>query len=155
MEKEKAKEKVMRRRPTSKSSNEFSGGEISEVNITPLADVSLTLVIMMMVIAPMVFQSMIEVKASHAVATKTKARVEEKPLYVDITPKGFTLNSKAIETEYELFRLLQKSLVRKKDRTVLITSDKSVPYENVIRILDLVKQSGASNLSLVPRKSVS
>jgi biopolymer transport protein ExbD len=45
---------------------------LNEVNVIPLADVCLTLVIIIMVISPMVMQSMIQVQASQAVAGKFK-----------------------------------------------------------------------------------
>lgn len=128
------------------------GEEVSEVNVTPLADVSLTLVIMMMVISPMIFQSMIEVKSAQAVATGHEARENEKPLFIDITKNGFTVNTKKVGTEYQLMRVLQRQLSRNAARPVLITSAPEVEYQNVIRILDLVKQTGGNNLSLVPRK---
>jgi biopolymer transport protein ExbD len=112
----------------------------------------LTLVIIIMVISPMVMQSMIQVQASQAVAGKFKGSVNEKPLFVDITAKGTTLNNKAMPTEYDLYRALQQRLTGMKERTVLVSSAQDVRYEHVVRVLDIVKQSGALSLSLVPRK---
>lgn len=126
--------------------------ELSDVNVTPLADVSLTLVIMIMVISPMVFQSMIQVQPSQVVAMDTKTDKKDAPLFVDVTPGGFTLNNRPLSSEYELFRKLQRSLSHRRDKTVLISASKKVPYHKVIRTLDIVKQSGALSLSLVPRQ---
>jgi len=112
----------------------------------------LTLIIIIMIVSPMVYQAMIQVKPSQAVATKENERVVEKPIFVDITTKGFTVNNNKISTEYELYRTLQVELSRKRERIVLISSAADVQYQAVVRILDIVKQSGASNLSLVPRK---
>ncbi len=135
----------------SSSTNPDEAGEVSEINITPLADVTLVLLIILMLLSPLAMQSMIQVQASQAVATKSAA-VTEKPLFVDITTAGFTVNSQSMSTELELFRTLQRNLVGKHDKTVLVSSAADVRYENVVRVLDLVKQSGASSLSLVPRK---
>ena len=49
-------------------------------------------------------------------------------------------------------RRLQKSLAARSDKTVLISAESAVVYQNVVRVLDLVRQSGAVSLSLVPRK---
>jgi biopolymer transport protein ExbD len=125
---------------------------IGEVNITPLADVTLVLLIMIMVLSPMALQSMIQVQASQAVSAPSQQSITEKPIFVDITTSGFTLNNNAVGTEYELFRNLQKILSSKSDKTVLISSASDVKYENVVRVLDMVRQSGAVSLSLVPRK---
>ncbi|HND64153.1 MAG TPA: biopolymer transporter ExbD, partial [Elusimicrobiota bacterium] len=54
--------------------------EISEINVVPLADVSLVLLIVLMLITPMVMQSMIQVYASRgAAAVKADQTVKEKP----------------------------------------------------------------------------
>lgn len=136
----------------SSSTNPDDAGEVSEINVTPLADVTLVLLIILMLISPLAMQSMIQVQAAQAVATKSKTAVTEKPLFVDITTAGFTVNSQSVPTEIELFRTLQRNLLGKRDKTVLVSSEADVRYENVVRVLDLVKQSGASSLSLVPRK---
>lgn len=139
----------MRRRST-RQHNEYE--TLAEVNVIPLADVCLTLVIIIMVISPMVMQSMIQVQASQAVSAPSHMKAQEKPLFLDITVKGFTLNDQPLANEYELFRVLQKNLASMRDKTVLISSARDVQYDNVVRVLDLVKQSGAKSLSLVPRK---
>lgn len=134
------------------STDPFDQSEITEINVTPLADVTLVLLIILMILSPMALQSMIQVQAAQAVATRNQNLVSEKPLFVDISKEGFTVNNQPVATEYELFRVLQRNLNIKKDRTVLISSHPDVQYQNVVRILDLVKQSGAISLSLVPRK---
>ena len=123
-----------------------------EINVTPLADVTLVLLIIIMVLSPMALQSMIQVQAAQAVATSVEKRIQEKPLFVDISGAGFKLNNQMMASEYDLFRALQRNLIGKSDRTVLISSAPDVQYEKVVRILDLVRQSGAVSLSLVPRK---
>lgn len=127
--------------------------EVSEVNVIPLADVCLVLVIIILLISPMALQSMIQVQASQAYAHKFKpSELPEKPIFVDITKKGFSVNNVAFGTEYELFRRVQRELSSKNDKTVLISAADNVRYENVVRVLDIIKQSGAVSLSLVPRK---
>jgi biopolymer transport protein ExbD len=132
------------------SINSQEDAEVSEVNVTPLADVTLVLLIMLMIISPMVLQSMIQVQAAQAVAQQSAQ--SEKPLFVDITKNGFKVNNQVVGTEYELFRVLQTNLSQRKDKTVMVSAAPDVVYQNVVRILDLVRQSGAVSLSLVPRK---
>lgn len=136
----------------SSTNDPFEQSEITEVNVVPLADVTLVLLIILMLLSPMALQSMIQVQAAQAVATRNQSMVSEKPLFVDITTDGFTVNNQPVATEYELFRVLQRNMSFKKDKTVLVSSHPSVQYQNVVRILDLVRQSGAVSLSLVPRK---
>lgn len=127
--------------------------EINEINVTPLADVTLVLLIMLMILSPMALQSMIQVQAAQAVAVRSQNALREKPIFVDVTSQGFKINNQIIPTEYELFRFLQKQMSFRRDKTVLISSAADVRYQNVVRVLDLVRQSGAESLSLVPRKA--
>ena len=69
--------------------------EISEINITPMADLSLTLLIILMIVSPMILQSMIRVYASRAaVEAVERQKKVDKPLYIEIRKKGLYLNSK-------------------------------------------------------------
>lgn len=129
--------------------------ELNEVNVIPLADVCLTLVIIIMVVSPMMLQAMIQVQPSQAVATARKDMVAERPLFVDVANGGFTLNGKRIGSEEDLYRQLSRQLLRMTERTVLISAAAEVPYAQVVRILDVVRQSGARSLSLVPRREKS
>lgn len=134
------------------SANQDTEAEITEVNVVPLADVTLVLLILLMVLSPMALQSMIQIQAAAAVASKSKPTISEKPLFVDIRANGYTVNGQDVPTEYELFRVVQRNVAGKRDKTVLISSQPDVKYQNVVRVLDLVRQSGAVSLSLVPRK---
>ena len=130
-----------------------NAAEIAEVNVIPLADICLVLVIIIMLISPLALQSMIQVQAAQAVAHRPeKSSHQEPPLFVDITVKGFTVNNNTVSSEYELFNSVRRSLAVKEDKTVLISSQPQVKYEQVVRVLDIIKQSGAKSLSLVPRK---
>lgn len=126
--------------------------ELSDVNITPLTDLSLTLLIMLMLISPMMIQSMINVVSSEAVESRIKADLKEKPLYIDVTVKGYYLNNNKMKGEEDLFLKLRGELSRKKDKTVLITVESKVKHGRMVKALDLAKQAGAAKLSLLRRK---
>jgi len=125
--------------------------ELVEVNITPLGDVSLTLIIILMVISPMIMQSMIKVHSSKAVKTTQVEKAKEKPLFVRITNEAIYLNTEKMSSEEEFSIRLAKELGNKKDGSVMISANKEVPHGKVVHILDLSKQSGAIKLSLLKR----
>jgi len=123
---------------------------LAEVNITPLGDLSLTLIIIIMVVSPMIMQSMIKVHSSKAVnTTQVEEEEKEKPLFVNITDEAIYLNTQKMESEQEFSMRLAKELAEKKDKSVMITAEKVVPHGKVVHILDLSKQSGAGKLSLL------
>lgn len=125
--------------------------ELAEINVTPLGDVSLTLIIILMVISPMIMQSMIKVHSSKAVKSTQAEKAKEKPLFVRITNEAIYLNTEKMGSEEELSLRLIKELENKRDKAVMITADKEVPHGKVVHILDLSRQSGAVKLSLVKR----
>jgi len=123
--------------------------ELAEVNITPLGDVSLTLIIILMVISPMIMQSMIKVHSSKAVKTTQVEKAKEKPLFVRITDEAIYLNTEKMESEEEFSIRLAKELENKKQKSVMITANREVLHGRVVHILDLSRQSGAVKLSLL------
>jgi biopolymer transport protein ExbD len=87
------------------------GEEISEVNVVPLADVSLVLLIILMLITPMVMQSMIKVFASRgAVAVEADRTVKEKPLFLEVRPEAYVLNTNPLTSELQLLANLRGEL---------------------------------------------
>lgn len=128
------------------------GDEISEINVVPLADISLVLLIILMLITPMVMQSMIKISASGAATAVKVADAEpEKPLIVEVRPEGYWLNQNKMDSSVALQRFLAGELSRKNDRTVIITAAKGVHHGMVVTALDMAKQAGAEKLSLIKR----
>jgi len=128
------------------------GEEISEVNVVPLADVSLVLLIILMLITPMVMQSMIKVFASRgAVAVEADRTVKEKPLFLEVRPEAYVLNTNPLTSELQLLANLRGELSRKDDRTVIVTAGKGVTHGRMVTALDIAKQAGAEKLALVKK----
>ncbi|MBD3272695.1 MAG: hypothetical protein GF384_09195 [Elusimicrobia bacterium] len=129
-----------------------SWDEISEVNITPMADLSLTLLIILMIVSPMVMQSMLKVFASRAAVEAVERQQKiDKPLYVEVKSNGFYLNSKKMRDEKMLFVYLKGEISRNAKKNVMITADKGVKHGTVVHVLDIVKQAGAEKLSLIKK----
>ncbi|MFH1378810.1 MAG: biopolymer transporter ExbD [bacterium] len=126
--------------------------EISEINITPMADLSLTLLIILMIVSPMIMQSMLKVFASHAAVQAVERQQKvDKPLYIEVKPNGLYLNSKKMESDRDLYLHLKGELSRNAKKAVMVTADKGVTHGNVVHVLDLAKQAGAEKLSLIKK----
>jgi biopolymer transport protein ExbD len=126
--------------------------DISEINITPMIDLCLVLVIMLMIISPMAMQSMIKVTASRgAVAALTDAPSNDKPLYVEVRGGDFYMNSRKMRHGKDLYLHLKGELSRKGDKTILVTGDEKAKHGTMVYVLDLAKQAGAKKLSLVKK----
>src|SRR5271167_3770608 len=84
---------------------------LSEVNVIPLADLSLVLLIILMVLSPMIMQSMIKVQATQATAIKSMAeKPKEPPLILLVNPDGIFLNTVKMNTDLDLASRLSMAL---------------------------------------------
>ena len=126
------------------------GESLSEVNVIPLADLSLTLLIILMVLSPMVAQSMIKVQASRASAIKSLAeKPPEPPLILAINPDGISLNTVKIKDDLDLAGRIATALGNRTDKTVLLTADPAVPHGEFVHVLDILKLQGAEKIALL------
>jgi biopolymer transport protein ExbD len=125
---------------------------LSEINLTSLVDVCLTLVIIFMVSYPLVMQSGINV-ATPAMQ-KAKTVLEETELKAEINLKEnnqIELNGHLID-HHLLPDSLKSLLLASKEKRVVISADENVLHDRVVAVLDLAKQSGAGQLAIIKRK---
>jgi biopolymer transport protein ExbD len=121
-------------------------GIIAEINMIPLIDVSLIILIIFMVITPFLVQSQIQVNLPKA-GTGTKGG-DENVLKVQLAADGaMTVDGKPVR-----FQLLEKELIlrfaKSYKKTVLVEADKSVPVDRVVTVLDIAKKLGAGKVGI-------
>jgi biopolymer transport protein TolR len=118
---------------------------LSDINVTPLVDVVLVLLIIFMVTAP-VLQSGIEVSVPH---TKTVKEVTEERLVVTIDrDQNVFLNSQPVNINQIAQRIHEK--VRDPEgQSIYVRADENVPFGAFATVMDAVKQSGITNVSIV------
>jgi biopolymer transport protein ExbD len=125
---------------------------VSEINLTSLVDVCLTLVIIFMVSYPLVMQSGINVSTPSL--QKAQSQIEETELKAEINLKADkTIELNGEEITAEVFHDSLKALLdASKNKLVLISAEDSVLHDLVVAVLDEAKQCGAEQLSIVKRK---
>src|SRR5882672_5047098 len=97
-----------------------SGEPLNEVNVIPLADLSLVLLIILMVLSPMIMQSMIKVQSSKAAAIKSLAKQPpEPPLILALNTDGILLNTVKVNDDVDLASRLAQALGNRQDKTIL------------------------------------
>ncbi|HNW45074.1 MAG TPA: biopolymer transporter ExbD [Elusimicrobiales bacterium] len=121
-------------------------GVIAEMNMIPLIDISLILLIIFMVITPFLVQSQIQVSLPKA-ETGTKG-ADEGVLKVQLGADG----SLALDGRPLRFQRLEKELIlrfsKAYKKTLLVEADKSVAVERVVAVLDLAKKLGAGKIGI-------
>ena len=118
---------------------------IADINITPLVDVVLVLLIIFMVTAP-VLQSGIEVNVPR---TKTVKEITEERMVISIDKKQRVfLGSDPVNINEIAARIRQK--IRDPQRQfIFIRADQDVPFGAFASVMDAVKSSGITNVSIV------
>ena len=106
----------------------------------------MTLIIFML-IAP-IMEHGIDVKLPKASPQKTSF---EKPLTVSMSPKGVIYMNNVLVTKSQLKERLEALVAMRPDLPVVIRAEDSLPYGEIIAVLDIVKGSGAVNLGLATR----
>ena len=124
----------------------------NEANITPLADVTTTLIVVFLITMPALmwngFQvNQAEAGSENAVVTPTVAP-DEDLLTIEVSPDGLKLNGSPLAVE-ALGERLRAELAQRQDKTVVIAPDDAVMLGVVVEVLDIAKASGAMSLAML------
>lgn len=132
---------------------------IADVNVVPLADVSLVLLIILLVLSPMAAQSMLRVQTAAARAEAPKGpRPGEDPLQpkepepvlaVGLTALGYVAEGKLIASDADLRAWLSPQLSKREDRKVFLSPELDVPNGRVVAAIEAIQGCGASAVALV------
>jgi biopolymer transport protein TolR len=130
-----------------------SGGDgdddpvMADINVTPLVDVMLVLLIIFMIAAPMLHQG-IEVALPKAEATNLPIKMED-PLIVSVNRTGdLFVRETPVEIE-GLVEQLKQQIASRGDDTVFLKGDREVPYGRVIEVLDILHRGGIVHVGMV------
>jgi len=121
------------------------GTSLSEINVTPLVDVMLVLLIIFMVTAPMM-QSGIGVNLPQA---ETNSSPAEEGLTMTITQDRYIHIGESPINIFLLENKLKEYFYGKEKKVVFIRADESLPYGYVINVLDVTKKAGVQVVGLV------
>jgi biopolymer transport protein ExbD len=117
-----------------------------EINITPLTDIFLVLLIIMMVIAPLLDQQGLNLAVPQRVESKTDE--QPKTLDINVSKDGiYTIADKEVSAEQLLFEIKDKSKEFKDG--VLIKADDDSTHGAVVKVMDAARNAGVKNVSLV------
>jgi biopolymer transport protein ExbD len=126
-------------------------GEVkSDINVTPLVDVMLVLLIIMMIVAPML-QKGVDVKLPQAANTVDKPETQEQTVIAITADRRVYLNTQQVREE-ELTQKVTESLESKKEKVVLIKGDEDAPYSAIMETMDKLRAAQIENIGLVAEK---
>jgi biopolymer transport protein ExbD len=126
------------------SSNDDEDGLISGINVTPLVDVTLVLLVVFMVTAKIIVSQGMPMDLPKAASGEEVQNV----FSVELTTDGKArVDSAPVANDEAIAELARQAKARNKDMRVVIRADKKVEHGRVIRVLDILKQAGLAKFA--------
>ena len=122
-------------------------GVVAEINITPLTDVFLVLLIIFMVTTSVVANQSKQVDLPGAEVSDTTPQ----GVTVTVLQDGSMLVNDQATSDAQLFAVLQKALADTREKLVILKGDKNVLLGKAVNILDIAQQAGATGIALATR----
>jgi len=117
---------------------------MNQINVVPYIDVMLVLLVIFMVTAPMTNPGVVELpKVGQALKQTTQ------PIVVSIKKDGKTEIDGKSYKRADLLAHLKKVIEKKPDQSIVIAADKKVLYQEVISVMDLLKQNDINKVGLL------
>jgi len=125
----------------------------ADINVTPLVDVMLVLLIIMMLIAPMLQQG-VPVTLPQAANSAAKPETQEQTVVAIDANKQMYLNGIKIREE-DLTTQIVQLMENMKEKVVLIKGDKDAPYASIMAAMDGLRAAGIENIGLITERKIS
>lgn len=126
------------------SSNQDDDGLVSGINVTPLVDVCLVLLVILMVTARFIASNSIPLDLPKAAKGETTQLV----FGLEVQANGdIFVDGKKLDDDRNLIDEAKKGLAKNKELRAVIRADKTVQHGRIIRVLDLLKQAGVSKIA--------
>jgi biopolymer transport protein ExbD len=131
------------------------GGPMASINVTPMADIMIVLLIIFMVITPML-QKGVDVKLPAAGNTKER-KDEPKSVMVAVKKDSTTyLSGAKLDNQAELLPKVKERLqdLPEGARMVYLKADEGLPYSEVMKVMDLLREAGTEEVALIAEQKV-
>lgn len=126
------------------SSSGDDDGAIEGINVTPLVDIMLVLLIIFMVTAKIIVSQALPLDLPKA----AKGSEVQMVFAVEITPqKKIVVDGNPVEKPEDVMLKAKAAFAKNPDLRAIIRADSAVPHGDVIRVLDLLKQAGISKIA--------
>jgi biopolymer transport protein ExbD len=127
-------------------SGEDDLAEHHEINVTPFIDVILVLLIIFMVAAPL---STVDIPVDLPVSTAQPQARPDKPLFLTIKPDLSLAFGNAVVASDQLAGAIDAATQSDRQQRIFLRADKSVPYGELMRVMNLLRAAGYLKVALV------
>ena len=126
------------------------GGVKSDINVTPLVDVMLVLLIIMMLVAPLLQQGVVLTLPTATNTVDKPDTADQTVVYVDA--QGELYVNQIRVSEDGVAARLQSVFEEKTDRTVYLRGDRDAPYGKIMAMMDALRKAGIDTVALLTER---
>lgn len=121
---------------------------VSDINVTPLVDVMLVLLIIFMITAPMMTQGL---DVDLPETTSKSLRQEDNSIVISLQENGDLFINKVPQVPALMVQELKKSYDANKDQLILLNADQKVPYGHVVKVMEDIKSVGFDKIGMITK----
>jgi len=125
----------------------------SEINVTPLCDVMLVLLIIVMLIAPLLQAGILVTLPEAANTIERTDNDNDTVVHVDVDGRFYVDKILVANGERDLLTAIQTALAKKFERLVLIKADEGAPYSEIMVVFDQMQRAGIENIALITERN--
>jgi biopolymer transport protein ExbD len=131
---------------TMKFSRKRGGGMISDINVTPLVDVTLVLLVVLMVSSTYIVSQAMKVELPRSATSD--GSTQNSPAVLSVLKDGRILWNREPVKEESVPALLKNALTADPELAVVVSADREVPHGRVVHFVDLARQAGAKRFAI-------
>ncbi|MEO5363525.1 MAG: protein TolR [Magnetococcus sp. DMHC-8] len=121
-------------------------GTMSDINVTPMVDIMLVLLVIFMVTAPLLTQGVeVNLPSTHASPLPSK----QEPLIITVSQDGTTYIEKTAQTTTQLIEKVTAIRKSNPDLPLFVRGDRKTPYGSVMLVMSQLQQAGVDRIGLV------
>jgi biopolymer transport protein ExbD len=127
------------------------GGLTNDINVTPMIDVLLVLLIIFMMVVPMARKA-IDIQLPDPNPAVAPANAVSQQIVLEVLPNGvYTVNKQAPMSKDNLMKGLKDLYDARPEKLIFIKGDPSVKYQDVIFAMDMARQAGVKVIGVPPK----